>query len=285
MMKFQENKAAGYAATVLLFVAVATIVVGHDYRAASAQLAEETIAVNNSNFDAQQVYETNSLTADSDVKTLVITIPDNAGLDGPWEGFLPSNATVAIDTTLVVLNADVNTTHTVTVSNAETGQSVTRELPYQNTTGILLESPGEYMISDEEAQISGIVEVVEDSVLANDPITNASKPAVGLFIAPASVKSYFEAHLNRLGFNAVSSYNFSTGAAAQNISQLETEDNNNPDSSGQEEMMTLFVWMQEVAHPNTIDGRLASKVQTLEEALYPDDAVKHRRAYVPQVAE
>lgn len=315
MRPFQKRKVVACVLAALLFLAVTASTVSDDVSLASAQQqqqesvqtqqeAEEVIVAvpanhnESNNLDAQQIYETNSIIADSDVKTLVVTIPDNAGTgESSWEGFLPSHATVAIDTALVVLNADVNVTHTITVSNAETGQSVTRELPYKNTTGILLESPGEYVIRDEALQISGTVEVVENSTLVDDPITNASKPAVGLFIAPASAKSDFEAHLNRLGFNAVSSYNFSSGGASteQNTSPFEADeienngnDNNSPNNSREEEeemMMTLFVWTQEVAHPNTIDGRLASKIQTLEEALYPDNITKYQQAGMPQVAE
>ncbi|MEW6603570.1 MAG: hypothetical protein AB1351_02640 [Thermoproteota archaeon] len=271
-MSFQKTrKVAAYVAAALLFLAA----VGSSLASAQQQpiqTQQDVAPANGSMLDAQQIYETDNIIADADVKTLVVAIPDNAGSGrSAWEGFLPSNATVAIGTTLVVLNADVNTTHTITVSNAETDQSVTREIPYENTTGIMLESPGEYTFKDEAVQISGTVKVVENSTLTDDPVTNASKPAVGLFIAPANIKSNFEAHLNTLGFNAVSSYNFSIGtqnASSATINSIGSNNNTNT------EEMTLFVWTQEVSHPNTIDGRLASKTRMLEEALYPENTAK-----------
>src|SRR5262245_13976479 len=94
-----------------------------------------------SRLNAQQIYRTDSITADSDVKTLVITIPDNAGTgESAWRGFLPSNATVASGTTLVVLNADVNATHTITVLGPESGRSAAK-VPYMNIMANRLDDP------------------------------------------------------------------------------------------------------------------------------------------------
>jgi hypothetical protein len=249
--------------------------------AASQSNAATTASTNGSQLDAQHIYETGSITADSDVKTLVITIPDNAGTESSaWEGFLPSNATVVVGTNVVVLNADVNATYTITMSGAGENQSATQAVPYQNSTAFPLNETGEYTFTDRATQISATVSVVENASTTDDPITNASRSAMGLFVAPSSAKSAFEGHLNNLGFNAVSTYNFS---GTQNASAAETAtanasgsatasaDNATADSSGE---MTLFVWTQQVSHPNTIDGRLASKVRILEEVLYPGDAIK-----------
>jgi hypothetical protein len=246
--------------------------------ATSQSNATITASTNGSQLDGQHIYETGSITADSDVKTLVITIPDNAGADSSaWEGFLPSNATVAVGTNVVVLNADVNATHTITMSGEN--QSATQAVPYQNSTAFPLNETGEYTFTDQATQISATVRVVENASTTDDPITNASRSAVGLFVAPSGAKSAFEGHLNNLGFNAVSTYNFS---GTQNASAAETTTTNASGSAtastgnttaGSGEM-TLFVWTQQVSHPNTIDGRLASKVRILEEVLYPGDAIK-----------
>jgi plastocyanin len=234
---------------------------------------------NGSQLDGQLIYETGSITADSDVKTLVITIPDNAGADSSaWEGFLPSNATVAVGTNVVVLNADVNATHTITMSGGE-NQSAAQAVPYQNSTAFLLNETGEYTFTDQTTQINATVNVAENASTTDDPITNEFKSAVGLFLAPSSAKSSFEGHLNNLGFNAVSTYNFS---GSENASAAETTTTNASDNAttstgnitASSDEMTLFVWTQQVSHPNTIDGRLTSKVRILEEVLYPGDAIK-----------
>ena len=288
-MTFQMTKmVAAYALAAMLVVAVtaSSNAGAQEFQqpaqtqpnATSQSNATTTASTNGSQLDGQHIYETGSMTADSDVKTLVITIPDNAGADSSaWEGFLPSNATVAVGTNVVVLNADVNATHTITMSGGE-NQSATQAVPYQNSTAFLLNETGEYTFTDQATQISATVSVAENDS-TDDPVTNEFRSAVGLFVAPSSAKSSFEGHLNNLGFNAVSTYNFS---GTQNTSAIATTTANASGSTtasagnttaGSGEM-TLFVWTQQVSHPNTIDGRLASKVRILEEVLYPGDAIK-----------
>jgi plastocyanin len=281
-MTFHNARAviAAYAMAAMLVVAVTGSASAQQLQqppqiqpnATSTANTTSTVSTEGSQLDAQQIYETKSITTDLDVKTLVLTIPDNAGTDrAAWEGFLPSNATVVSGTTVVVLNADVNATHTITMSGGEANES-TEAVPYQNLTAFLLNETGQYTFTDRATQINATVDVVENTSATDDPVTNEVRSAVGLFVAPSSAKSEFEGHLNNLGFNAVSTFNFSgtqdaatTGTASANASA------GNTTTSGE---MTLFVWTQQVSHPNTLDGRLASKVRLLEEILYPGDAIK-----------
>jgi hypothetical protein len=248
-------------------------------------------AASGSALDAQQIYETGSISTDSDVKALVISIPDNVGTERAiWEGFLPSNASVATGTNVVVLNTDVNVTHRVSMSGEGVNQSETEALPYQNSSAFLLNETGEYTFTEEEAQLSGTVNVVENDTTEDDPITDETRPTVGLFVVPSNEKNRFEAQLSDLGFNAVSSFDFSRAddesAAAADSSDnasASTDDGTttsagNTTDAGSSGEMTLFVWTQEVSHPNTLDGRLASKVRALEDALYPADAIKQSTA-------
>jgi len=229
-----------------------------------------TISTEGSQLDAQKIFESKSITVDSDVKTLVLTIPDNAGTDkAAWAGFLPSNATVVAGTNVVVLNADVNVTHTVRMSGAN--QSI-ETIPYQNSSAFLLEEPGQYTFTDRAAQINATVNVVKDDSVSEDPVTNENRTAVGLLIVPSSAKSHYEPHLNTLGFNAVSSFNF-TGAEHPQVTGTTTAGTSGNATAGNEDM-TLFVWTQQISHPHTLDGRLASKVRIAEDLIYPDGAVK-----------
>jgi hypothetical protein len=266
MAKTKSGALAGCVlAATLLVVAVTTSPAG------AQPVQTQSQANNGGDLDAQQIYNTGNVTVDPDVKTLVITIPDNAGTDrSVWDGFLPSHATVALGTVVVLLNADVNATHIITVTNDGTGQSTTDLIPYQNTSAYRLDAPGDYTLTDQAAGIRGTVSVVENATLADNPVTDATRPAVGLFIAPTDSYSDFESHLNTLGFNAVSSHNFT--ATQQSAEAGQGSANGTPESGN--ENMTLFVWTQQVSHPNTIDGRLASKVRTLEGLLYPDEMVK-----------
>ncbi|HXV46503.1 MAG TPA: hypothetical protein VD736_07520 [Nitrososphaera sp.] len=277
-MTFQNARAmiAAYAMAAMLIVAVTS--------SASAQQLQQppqmqpnatsTVSTEGSQLDAQQIYETKSITADSEVKTLVLTIPDNAGTDrAAWEGFLPSNATVVSGTTVDVLNADVNATHTITMSGGEANES-TEAIPYQNSTPFLIDETGQHTFTDRATQINATVDVAENTSATDDPVTNEVRSAVGLFVTPSSAKSEYEGHLNNLGFNAVSTFNFSwTEDASVSETTTANASTGNTTTTGSGEM-TLFVWTQQVSHPNTLDGRLASKVRLPEEILYPGDAIK-----------
>ena len=68
---------------------------------AQLQLLPRTNTSNSSNsrLNAEAIYESNSVTADSDVEDLVIMIPDSSGDNGSkWQGFLSGSATVVSGT-------------------------------------------------------------------------------------------------------------------------------------------------------------------------------------------
>jgi hypothetical protein len=184
-----------------------------------------------------------------------------------------------------VLNADVNVTHRVSMSGEGVNQSATEAVPYQNSTAFPLNETGQYTFTDEAAQLTGTVNVVENSTTEDDPITDETRSAVGLFVAPSSDKDRFETQLSDLGFNAVSSFDFSAaenaspaaanaGGNANVSADNSTTSSGNTTAVGDSGEMTLFVYTQQVSHPNTLDGRLASKVRALEDTLYPADAIK-----------
>jgi hypothetical protein len=67
--------------------------------------------------NAGAIYESNSITIDSDVENLVIVIPDSSvsqygasPSSALFQGFLPANATIVRGTNVTWINADVNVT-------------------------------------------------------------------------------------------------------------------------------------------------------------------------------
>jgi hypothetical protein len=100
------------------------------------------------------------------------------------------------------------------------------------------------------------------------PITNSSMPTVGLIAVPASGEASLSEHLNRLGFNAISS--FREGTTAQGTPPASAAEN----AGGDNDSTILYIWIQEAADSDTMINRVASKLRTLEGILYPGDAVK-----------
>jgi plastocyanin len=115
---------------------------------AQLQLPPRTNTSNSSNsrLNAEAIYESNSVTADSDIEDLVIMIPDSSGDNGSkWQGFLPGSATVVSGTNVTWINADVNMTHGITLSSGEDGQTVfsNSSIPYLNRTTYMFQQEGE----------------------------------------------------------------------------------------------------------------------------------------------
>jgi plastocyanin len=246
---------------------------------------EATTTETNSSADllnAEAIYESNNITTDSDVENLVIVIPDNSlsqyeasPSSALFQGFLPGSATVVRRTNVTWINADVNVTHGIILSGGEgeaTGQIFEEaSIPYQNGTSYMFDEEGEYTFADSISRMTGTITVVE-SAEEDDPRTNVTRPTVGLMAVPAYDEARFSPHLNRLGFNGVSS--FWVGGGAEDDDTTTGGGGSGSSSSGEDSRLVLYVWSQEESDAQTVINRFASKLRTLEGILYPGGEVK-----------
>jgi plastocyanin len=254
---------------------------------AQLQLPSRTNTSNSSNsqLNAEAIYESNSVTADSDVENLVILIPDSSIADysrgamaSPiFHGFLPGSATIVSGTNVTWINADVNATHGIALSVSGGGGQIFEEtsIPYQNGTSYMFDEEGEYTFTDPASGMTGTITVVSEDD-EDDPLTNSSRPTVGLVAVPVFGELRFSSHLNRLGFNAVSSFSpEEVGRAGTNTTGATGGVNATSSVGGAaEDRLVLYVWSQEESDSQTVINRFASKLRTLEGILYPGDAVK-----------
>jgi hypothetical protein len=113
-----------------------------------------------------------------------------------------------------------------------------------------------YTFADPATGINGTISMVEGAT--DDPLTNSSMPTVGLIAIPASGEASLSEHLNRLGFNAVSS--FREGTTAQSTPPASVAEK----AGGDDDSTILYIWIQEAADSDTVINRVASKLYTLE---------------------
>jgi hypothetical protein len=218
----------------------------------------------------------------------VIVIPDSSlsqygasSSSALFQGFLPGSATVVRRTNVTWINADVNVTHGIILSGGEgeaTGQIFEEaSIPYQNGTSYMFDEEGEYTFADSISGMTGTITVVE-SAEEDDPRTNVTRPTVGLMAVPAYGEARFSPHLNRLGFNAVSSFWVGGGAEDDDTTTGGGSSiipaQNGTSSSGEDSRLVLYVWSQEESDAQTVINRFASKLRTLEGILYPGGEVK-----------
>jgi plastocyanin len=229
--------------------------------------------------NAEAIYESNNITTDSDVENLVIVIPD-ASLSqygaspssALFHGFLPASATIVRGTNVTWINADVNVTHGMILSaGQEEGEAAGQifeeaSIAYQNGTSYMFDEEGEYTIADPISGMTGTITVVE-SAEEDDARTKVTRPTVGLMAVPAYGEARFSPHLNRLGFNAVSS--FWVGGGTEEQEQVTTTGGvggtpaqKGTSSSGEDSKLVLSVWSQQESDALTVINRFASKLRT-----------------------
>jgi hypothetical protein len=178
---------------------------------------------------------------------------------------------------VIWFNADVNATHNIVVRNSTGAVLNSTNIPYQNASVYRFGQAGQYTFSDPSLPgKSGTINVVEPTSFNARSFTNASG-TVGLFVVPAAGKTSFDLHLHKLGFNAVSAFNFTTFPGAANNSTVQSADNGlagTPSANGTSNAKILYIWTQETSGIHTTITRIANKARILENILYPHNMVK-----------
>ncbi len=177
---------------------------------------------------------------------------------------------------VIRFDADVNATHNIVVRNA-TGVLNSTSILHQNASVYRFGQAGRYTSSDLLLPSrNGTINVVEPTSFNTSSFTNSSG-TVGLFIVPAAGKPSFDLHINRLSFNAVSAFNFTTFPGAVNISTIQSADNGlagTPGVNWTSNTKVLYVWTQESSGMQTTITRIANKARIPENILYPHNMVK-----------
>ena len=246
---------------------------------APASNSANTGILSREHFEAAQIYRTNNITVvDPGIRNLAIIIPDSIGSNTApaWPTFLPASATIAEGMRVIWFNADVNATHNIVVRNSTGAVLNSTNIPYQNASVYRFGQAGQYTFSDPSLPgKNGTINVVEPTSFNASSFTNASG-TVGLFVVPAAGKTRFDVDINRLGFNAISAFNFTTFPSTANISTPSANNNlaGTPSANGTSSAKILYVWSQETSGIHTTITRIASKVRIIESILYPDNMAK-----------
>lgn len=220
--------------------------------AASAQLFGDSKIPSRGQFSAQSIYTTNSIQTDPDVTNLVILMPDQTVINRP---FIPQDATIVEGTTVIWINGQMDTVLGITVQNEDKEEIFSNTtIPYKNGTSFTFEEDGTYSYSDSQNPLArGTINVIGQDEAQDILETNSTTPTVGVFAAPAEEDGYFQEHLNRLGFNIKSSYEFEKEGTAGG------EDNGNDNNE-----RIFYVYTQARDKYGTVVYRVDTKINTIE---------------------
>jgi len=215
-----------------------------------------------SKFSAQSIYTTNSIQTDPDVTNLVILMPDQAVINRP---FIPQDATIVEGTTVIWVNGQRNTIHGIAVQD-EDGEEIfsNTTIPYKNGTSFTFEEDGTYSYLDsQDPLVQGTINVIGQDEAQDILETNSTTPTVGVFAATAEEDDYFQEHLNKLGFNIKSSYEFEEeekriGGGGGRGGE-DDEDDNDEDNK-----RIFYVYTQARDKYGTVVYRVDTKVNALE---------------------
>lgn len=224
--------------------------------------SNQTLAINNTSlvtpsdmqFTAESVFNTNSLIADKDATEVVVMIP-NSKIIG--QKFIPSNITIAPATTVIWINGQ-NTTNGIALYNEKGKELLSNSsIPFANATSYEFTHKGTYKFtSTSDPTVSGIINVVSAKTLPDIAQTNATTHTIGLFAAPASEKDYWNYHLNTIGFNVKSLYDYLLPNVTTTIEEAD-----------EDEKGTLYLFTQKLSKFSSVVDRVSVKLHNVEKQI------------------
>ncbi len=214
--------------------------------------ATSFISASDSQFTAESVFNTNSLVADKDVTEVVILMPDNKIIG---KKFIPSNITIAPQTTVLWINGQ-NAVNGITLYDGKGTQIFSNStIPFANATSYDFTHKGVYRFtSTADPSVNGTIQVVSAKKLADISQTNATTYTIGLLAAPAAEKEFWNFHLNKLGFNVKSIYDYPIPNVISSKDGESDEDQN----------ATLYLYTQKLSKYSSIVDRVGVKLHNVE---------------------
>ncbi|MGI0042829.1 MAG: cupredoxin domain-containing protein [Nitrososphaeraceae archaeon] len=194
---------------------------------------------------AADIALTNSLMLDSDVKNLVILIPDKRLIT---QGFMPLDATIVEGTKVIWVNGDKESPHGISLEDSEMQPVFSNEtIPYKNGTEYTFDTQGTFIFSDplntDSSAPKGTINVIAPGNAPDNLSTNSTQATAGLFVVQAEDMDYFDMHFNTLGYHIEDSYMI-----------LGPEGND----------IQLYVYTQKSSKYSTIIDRTAIKLQFID---------------------
>jgi hypothetical protein len=206
-------------------------------------MQQPSLASTNTSNSASDVFNSKELTLSSNVKNLVVLIPNEGhhGLQADEDRFLdqpfiPQNAVVNEGTNIVWFNGDVGHDHNLVVTNNLTGESVseTGVFPEFEVRNVALNGTGNYHYTDTEDYEEGFVmdgniRVVDQTQTSSSLPGNTqdSTDSVGVLMVPTQDIQTYTTDLESRGFTIDSTHNFKDLRGGQ---------------SGTGDEQTLIVW-------------------------------------------
>ena len=244
--------------TIFVMIIISILAIGTVYH---FQTAAIVFAQTQPHLNATSVYDSGQMVLGSNVKHLVIVIP-NEGHHGPGEEdearfiaqpFLPQNAIVGPGTQVAWFNGDVGHEHNIVVSDTngaqlfETGEFTELEA----STPITFNTTGDFEYADTVEYeggfvMTGNIRVVDQGVTATTP--TASFDTVGALMVPSMDVQNIAASIKNAGFGIDSMHNFKDLRGGQS-------------DTGDEQ--TLVIWTA-----NGMDlSEIGSRLQAISEPL------------------
>jgi plastocyanin len=194
---------------------------------------------------AADIAQTNSLNLDSDVKNLVILIPDKRLIT---QDFLPLDATIVEGTKVIWVNGDKDGSHGISLEDSEMQPVFSNgTIPYQNGTEYTFDTQGTFTFSDplnaDSSAPKGTINVISPANAPDNLSTNSTQATAGLFVVQEEDKDYFDMHFNTLGYHIEDSHTI-------------------PGPEGND--IQLYVYTQKSGKYSTIIDRTALKLQFID---------------------
>ena len=182
------------------------------------------------------MYESEELSLDSDIKNLIILIPQ-IGNDTNVRKLnvnLPEEITIVEGTKVTWLNTDPIYSHNLMVEQKETGMQLFSDIniEYGQTSEFEFKNDGTYVYSYPRIPaVSGIIKVLEENVVEDNLLTSSTNPILGVGLIPSLQEDTIQERISQ------DDYTVSTFRV-----QDESEKSNQQDGSKDDLTYVMLVW-------------------------------------------
>jgi plastocyanin len=179
---------------------------------------------------AEDVYESGVLRLDSDIKNLIILIPEAidsiSSKQSDLYSNLPGEVTIVEDTTVTWLNSDPSISHDLMIKEKNTGRLIFSDIniQYGKTSEFQFKNDGIYSYSYSGIPaLNGIIKVVEKNSIDDNSLTSSSNPILGIGLVPSEQKDSIQERIEQKDY-VISTFEFHNDTGNLKLQENSKED-------------------------------------------------------------
>jgi hypothetical protein len=149
---------------------------------------------------AEDVYESGHLDLDSDIKNLIILIPQTTDNNHTQQINFAGGVTIVEGTKVTWLNSDPDESHDLMIEEKDTGRQMSSDIniQYGQTSEFEFDNDGTYSYSySGMPSVNGIIKVVAKNDVDDNSLTSSTNPILGIGLIPTDQKDSIQDRISQ----------------------------------------------------------------------------------------